>query len=106
MSQSVIKVFIDLYNKSLIYRGYRMVNWDPEAQTTLSDEEVIYEERNGNLYYLEYPIKGSEDKVTIATTRPETILGDTAICVNPEDKRYTHLILKKLIQLMSKKGIN
>ncbi|SCY22508.1 valyl-tRNA synthetase [Nonlabens sp. Hel1_33_55] len=97
MSQSVIKVFIDLYNKGLIYRGYRMVNWDPEAQTTLSDEEVIYEERNGNLYYLEYPIKGSEDKVTIATTRPETILGDTAICVNPEDKRYTHLIGKTVV---------
>ncbi|KQC32898.1 valyl-tRNA synthetase [Nonlabens sp. YIK11] len=97
MSASVIKVFIDLYNKGLIYRGYRMVNWDPVAQTTLSDEEVIYEERNGNLYYLEYPIKGSSDKVTIATTRPETILGDTAVCVNPADERYTHLIGKTVI---------
>ena len=97
MSASVIKVFIDLYNKGLIYRGYRMVNWDPEAKTTLSDEEVIYEERNGHLYHLKYQIKGSEDFVSIATTRPETILGDTAICVHPEDERYTDLIGKTVI---------
>lgn len=97
MSASVIKVFIDLYNKGLIYRGYRMVNWDPEAKTTLSDEEVIYEERNGHLYHLKYQIKGSEDFVSIATTRPETILGDTAICVHPEDERYTNLIGKTVI---------
>jgi valyl-tRNA synthetase len=97
MSASVIKTFVDLYNKGLIYRGYRMVNWDPEAKTTLSDEEVIYEERNGNLYYLSYPIEGSDEKVTIATTRPETILGDTAICINPNDERYTHLKGKKAI---------
>lgn len=97
MSASVIKVFIDLYNKGLVYRGHRMVNWDPEAQTTLSDEEVIYEERNGHLYHLEYAIKDSSEKVTIATTRPETILGDTAICVHPEDERYTHLIGKTVI---------
>jgi valyl-tRNA synthetase len=97
MSESVIKVFIDLYNKGLIYRGYRMVNWDPVAKTTLSDEEVIHEERQGNLYYLQYDIEGSDEKVTIATTRPETILGDTAICINPNDERFAHLRGKKAI---------
>ncbi|WP_223551025.1 valine--tRNA ligase [Aestuariivivens sp. NBU2969] len=97
LSESVIKVFVDLYNKGLIYRGYRMVNWDPEAKTTLSDEEVIYEERQGNLYYLKYDIVGSDEKVTIATTRPETILGDTAICINPNDERFIHLKGKKAI---------
>lgn len=97
MSASVIRSFVDLYNKGLIYRGYRMVNWDPEAKTTLSDEEVIYEERQGKLYHLKYKIEGSEDFVTIATTRPETILGDTAICINPNDERYTHLKGKKAI---------
>ncbi len=91
MSASVIKVFVDLHKKGLIYRGYRMVNWDPEAKTTLSDEEVNYEEKQGNLYYLSYAIVGSDEKVTIATTRPETILGDTAICVHPKDERYLHL---------------
>ena len=97
MSASVIKVFIDLFNKGMIYRGYRMVNWDPEAQTTLSDEEVVYEEKQGILYYLSYPIEGSDEKVIIATTRPETILGDTAICINPNDERYSHLKGKKAI---------
>ncbi|RDY58126.1 valine--tRNA ligase [Flagellimonas nanhaiensis] len=97
MSASVIKVFVDLYKKGLIYRGYRMVNWDPQAKTTLSDEEVVYEERQGNLYYLSYAIEGSDEKVTIATTRPETILGDTAICINPNDERYYHLRGKKAI---------
>lgn len=97
MSASVIKVFVDLYNKGLIYRGYRMVHWDPEAKTTLSDEEVIYEERQGLLYYLSYAIEGSEEKVTIATTRPETILGDTAICIHPNDDRYAHLRGKRAI---------
>jgi len=97
MSESVIKVFVDLYNKGLIYRGYRMVNWDPEAKTTLSDEEVIHEERQGNLYYLQYKIQDSEDTLTIATTRPETIFGDTAICINPNDERFTHLKGKKAI---------
>ncbi|MEB8347321.1 valine--tRNA ligase [Flavobacteriaceae bacterium KMM 6898] len=97
MSASVIKVFVDLFNKGQIYRGYRMVNWDPEAKTTLSDEEVIYEEKQGLLYYLEYGIEGSEETVTIATTRPETILGDTAICINPNDERYGHLKGKKAI---------
>ncbi|MCF7560512.1 valine--tRNA ligase [Sabulilitoribacter multivorans] len=97
MSEAVIKVFVDLYKKGQIYRGYRMVNWDPEAKTTLSDEEVIYEERQGNLYYLEYKIEGSKDTLTIATTRPETIFGDTAICINPNDERFTHLRGKKAI---------
>jgi len=97
MYASVIKVFVDLYNKGLIYRGFRMVNWDPEAKTTLSDEEVIYEEKQGQLYYLAYAIEGSDEKVTIATTRPETILGDTAICINPNDERYQHLKGKKAI---------
>ncbi len=97
MSASVIKVFVDLFNKGMIYRGYRMVNWDPQAQTTLSDEEVVYEEKKGLLYYLSYPIEGSDEKVIIATTRPETILGDTAICINPNDERYSHLKGKKAI---------
>ncbi len=97
MSASVTKVFVDLYEKGLIYRGFRMVNWDPQAKTTLSDEEVIYEERQGLLYYLSYSIKDSDEKVTIATTRPETILGDTAICINPNDERYRHLKGKKAI---------
>ena len=97
MSASVIRSFVDLYNKGMIYRGYRMVNWDPEAKTTLSDEEVIYEERQGKLYHLQYQIVGSNEFVTIATTRPETILGDTAICIHPEDERYQHLRGKQAI---------
>ena len=97
MSEAVIKTFVDLYNKGLIYRGYRMVNWDPEAKTTLSDEEVIHIERQGLLYYLNYKIEGSDDTLTIATTRPETIFGDTAICINPNDERFTHLKGKKAI---------
>ena len=97
MSESVIQVFVDLYNKGLIYRGYRMVNWDPQAKTTLSDEEVIYQEKQGKLYYVSYKVAGSEDTLTIATTRPETILGDTAICINPNDPRFTHLKGKKAI---------
>ena len=97
MSEAVIKVFVDLHKKGLIYRGYRMVNWDPEAKTTLSDEEVIHEERQGLLYFLQYNIEGSEEKLTIATTRPETIFGDTAICINPNDERFMHLKGKKAI---------
>ncbi|EDM45211.1 putative valyl-tRNA synthetase [unidentified eubacterium SCB49] len=97
MSQQVIKSFVDLYNKGLIYRGYRMVNWDPEAKTTLSDEEVNHVEQQGNLYFIEYKIEGSSEKLTIATTRPETIFGDTAICINPNDERFTHLKGKKAI---------
>jgi valyl-tRNA synthetase len=97
MSESVIKVFVDLHQKGLIYRGVRMVNWDPSAQTALSDEEVIHKEVNSKLYHIAYNIEGSDEKLTIATTRPETILGDTAICVNPNDTRYTHLKGKKAI---------
>jgi valyl-tRNA synthetase len=93
---SVIKVFVDLYDKGLIYRGYRMVNWDPEAQTTLSDEEVIYKEMQGLLYYLSYQFVEGEGEITVATTRPETIFGDVAICVNPDDERYKTLIGKKV----------
>lgn len=97
MSKSVLKVFVDLHEKGLIYRGHRMVNWDPEAKTTLSDEEVIHIEKQGHLYYLDYKIEGTEESVTIATTRPETILGDTAICIHPEDPRFAHLKGKKAI---------
>ena len=97
MSESVIYSFVDLYNKGLIYRGYRMVNWDPEAKTTLSDEEVIFEERQGKLYFIKYNIEGSEDFLTVATTRPETIFGDSAICINPNDERFAHLKNKKAI---------
>ncbi|MFD2892593.1 valine--tRNA ligase [Flavobacterium chuncheonense] len=97
MSASVIKSFVDLYNKGMIYRGFRMVNWDPEAKTTLSDEEVIHEERQGKLYFINYKIEGSNDTLTIATTRPETIFGDTAVCINPNDERFTHLKGKKAI---------
>ena len=97
MNKSVLKVFIDLYNKGLIYRGYRMVNWDPEAKTTLSDEEVNFVEKNDDLYYVKYKIIDFDNHVTIATTRPETILGDSAICVNPKDKRYKEFIGRSAI---------
>lgn len=96
--ESVIDVFIDLFNKGLIYRGVRMVNWDPQAKTAVSDEEVIHKELQSKLYYLRYKIEGSGDEyVTIATTRPETILGDTAVCINPNDERFTHLKGKKVL---------
>ena len=97
MSDSVIKVFIDLYNKGLIYRGYRMLNWDPKAQTTISEEEVLYEERDSKIYHIAYKISDSEEKIVVATTRPETLLGDTAICINPKDKRYSHLTGKSVL---------
>lgn len=97
MSDSVIEVFVDLFNKGQIYRGFRMVNWDPQALTTLSDEEVIYEEKQGNLYYVAYQIVDSDETITIATTRPETILGDTAICIHPQDERYSQLKGKKVV---------
>jgi valyl-tRNA synthetase len=94
---SVIKVFVDLYNKGLIYRGVRMVNWDPQAMTAVSDEEVIYTEEKSKLYYVRYKIKGEDNFIIVATTRPETILGDTAVCANPADERYQHLKGKKVI---------
>jgi len=97
MSEAVSKIFVDLYKKGDIYRGYRMVNWDPEAKTTLSDEEVIFEEKQGNFYHINYKVEGSDELVTIATTRPETLLGDTAICINPNDERYAHLKGKNVI---------
>ncbi len=98
LSDAVIHVFVDLYNKGLIYRGVRMVNWDPRALTAVSDEEVIYKEVQSRFYYLRYKIEGTEDEyITIATTRPETILGDTAICVHPEDERFAHLKGKKAL---------
>jgi valyl-tRNA synthetase len=97
-SESVISVFIDLFNKGKIYRGLRMVNWDPEALTALSDEEVLYKEVNSKLFFVRYKIENSEDDwLTIATTRPETILGDSAICVNPTDDRYKKYIGKNVI---------
>ena len=96
--ESVIDVFIDLHNKGLIYRGARMVNWDPKALTAVSDEEVIYKEVQSKLYHVRYRIEGTKDEwLTIATTRPETILGDTAICVHPDDKRYFHLNGKRVL---------
>ncbi|NLJ06184.1 MAG: valine--tRNA ligase [Sphingobacteriales bacterium] len=91
LSRSVIRVFIHLYRKGLIYRGIRMINWDPQAKTAVSDEEVNYKEVNSRLYYVRYRIAGTEEYLTVATTRPETILGDTAVCVNPADERYKHL---------------
>ncbi len=98
MYESVIDVFIDLYNKGLIYRGVRMVNWDPKALTALSDEEVIHKEINSKLYYLRYQVEGTSDEwVTIATTRPETILGDTAVCFHPDDERFQHLKGKRVL---------
>ncbi len=96
-SKSVIKVFVDLFNKGLIYRGVRMVNWDPAALTALSDEEVIYKEEHSKLYYLRYYVEGEDKYIVVATTRPETILGDTAVCVNPNDERYQWLKGKKVI---------
>jgi len=97
-SESVIKTFVDLHEKGLIYRGIRMVNWDPAAKTALSDEEVIFKEVQSKLYYLKYRIEGAENEfVTIATTRPETILGDTAVCVNPNDERFHHLRGKRVL---------
>lgn len=95
--KSVIKVFVDLYNKGLIYRGKRMVNWDPVSLTALSDEEVIFKEIDSKLYYVNYLFADGTGKITVATTRPETILGDVAICVHPEDERYRDMIGKQVI---------
>ena len=97
MTDSVIKVFIDLYEKDLIYKGHRMVNWDPQAKTTLSNEEVIYEEEETKIFYIKYNISNSSETISVATTRPETIFGDTAIAVNPNDNRYLHLKGKKAV---------
>lgn len=96
-SESVLKVFVDLYNKGLIYRGIRMVNWDPSAKTAVSDEEVIHHEVNGKLYYLRYKVEGEDGYAVIATTRPETIFGDIAVCINPNDPKTAHMKGKKVI---------
>ncbi len=118
LSEAVIDVFVDLYNKGQIYRGVRMVNWDPQGLTAVSDEEVIYKEVNSKLYYVKYKIvnednsplsfgegQGGEAWITIATTRPETILGDTAVCVNPTDERYAHLKGKRCIIPMVNRSV-
>ena len=97
LSKSVIKVFVDLYNKKKIYRGVRMVNWDPKAKTALSDEEVNHKEVQSKLYYIKYNIESTNEFIVVATTRPETILGDTAVCVNPNDPRYAHIHQKRVI---------
>jgi valyl-tRNA synthetase len=95
--KKVIETFVDLYNKGLIYRGYRMVNWDPASKSAISDEEVIFKPVNGKLWYFKYPVKDSNEFLTVATTRPETMLGDTGVAVNPRDERFKHLIGKKII---------
>lgn len=98
LSRAVRKVFVELYRKGLIYRGKRIINWDPVQQTALSDEEVIYRENKGKLYYIKYPLIGNRNEyIVIATTRPETMLGDTAVAVNPNDERYRNLIGKKVL---------
>ena len=96
LNEAVLDVFIDLHTKGLVYRGQRMVNWDPQALTAVSDEEVIHKEVNSRLFHVRYAVEGSDGEwVTIATTRPETILGDTAVAVHPEDERYKHLVLRR-----------
>jgi len=106
LSKAVVKVFIDLYKKGKIYRGKRMINWDPSALTALSNEEVIYKEENSRLFFVRYQVEGTTDEwVTIATTRPETILGDSAVAVNPEDERFTHLHGKRVIVPMANRSI-
>jgi valyl-tRNA synthetase len=102
---SVIKVFVDLYKKGLIYRGARMVNWDPQAMTAVSDEEVNYTDEKSKLYYVRYKIVGEDGYIMVATTRPETILGDTAVCANPDDERYRHLKGKKVIVPMANREV-
>lgn len=105
LSSVVEKVFIDLYEEGLIYRGNRLVNWDPQMHTAISDLEVISEEEDGHLWHFNYPIADSEDYLTVATTRPETMLGDSAVAVHPEDERYKHLIGKKVLLPLSNRKI-
>lgn len=104
-SEAVIKAFVDLYNNGKLYRGLRMVNWDPEAQTVLSNEEVIYEDEQTNLYHVRYQVEGTDEYLTIATTRPETIMGDSAVAVHPDDERYAHLKGKRVIVPMVHRSI-
>ncbi|MCO6494238.1 MAG: valine--tRNA ligase [Bacteroidetes bacterium] len=104
LSNAVIHVFVDLYNKGLVYRDTKMVNWDPDGKTTLSDEEVIYKESNSALYHVKYRLDDTDEYIVIATTRPETILGDTAVCVHPEDERYKNLVGKEIeVPLVNRK---
>ena len=105
LSKAVRKVFVDLYNKGLIYRGERIINWDPLAMTALSNEEVIYKEVEGAFYHIKYYIEDSNDYLDVATTRPETLFGDTAVAVNPSDKRYNKLIGKNVVLPIVKKLI-
>ena len=105
-SESVIQVFIDLFQKGKVYRGYRMVNWDPDAKTTVSDEEVVHKEINSKLYYMKYQVEGEAGKfVSVATVRPETIFGDVAVCINPNDERFKDLKGKKVIVPIANRSI-
>ncbi len=105
LSKAVLKTFVDLYKKDKVYRGLRMVNWDPKAQTVLSNEEVLYKDKQRKLYKIRYQIEGTDEWLTVATTRPETIMGDTAVAVNPKDERYTHLAGKKAILPLIHKAV-
>ena len=105
LSKAVTKVFVDLYNEGLIYRGERIINWDPEAMTALSNEEVIYKEDKGAFYHIKYYIEGTDKYLEVATTRPETLFGDTAVAVNPSDERYKNLIGKNVILPIVNKAI-
>ena len=96
-TKAVLSAFVKLYEKGYIYKGFRLVNWCPVSKSAISDEEVIHQEKNGSLWYFRYPIKGSTEFVVVATTRPETMLGDTAVAVNPNDERYKHLVGKCII---------
>ena len=104
LSQAVIKVFVEFYNNKLIYKDKKLVNWDTQLQTAISDLEVIQKDAQSQLYYIDYQIENSDNKITIATTRPETMMGDTAVAVNPKDERYMHLIGKNVeIPLVNRK---
>ena len=105
LSEAVKEVFVRLYDEGLIYRGQRLVNWDPKLHTAISDLEVVQEEEAGSLWHLRYPIADSEETVTVATTRPETMLGDTAVAVNPEDGRYAHLVGKTILLPLTNREI-
>ena len=100
-TRAVLSAFVKLYEKGYIYKGFRLVNWCPVSKSAISDEEVIHKEKNSSLWYFRYPIKGSSEFVVVATTRPETMLGDTAVAVNPNDERYKHLVGKYIICQLS-----
>ena len=102
LSEAVKEVFLRLYKKGLIYKGERITNWCPKCNTSISDIEVEYEEKDGNFWHIKYPVKDSNEFIVVATTRPETMLGDTAVAVHPEDERYKHLVGKTVILPLSK----